>query len=325
MLNNPPSNRFFLSCDWGTTSFRISLAEIDSGRTVAGISGSDGIKRIYYQWNKGTNPSGRIAFYETFLNRYITGLEDEVQYTLRGLPLMISGMASSSIGLQELPYHPLPFSLKNPDLYIERIDAIQSLSGPVCLISGVRSEEDVMRGEETQVLGLAAKTDFRNGLYLLPGTHSKHIILQDGAVTGFKTFMTGEIFQLMASQSILSSSVSLEEHHHTPGPGFSRGISASADENLLHSLFTIRAADLLDSTPPVEHYDFLSGLLIGVELADIEKDRDAPVIIQSSGNLNSYYIAAMELMDIPFIQVGFAPDENPVTFGHHHLLRKLEI
>src|SRR5690606_37345331 len=120
----------------------------------------------------------------------------------------IFGMPASSVGLIELPYALLPFSLDGDGLIMERLQ-IDSLSNPVLLISGARTDVDVMRGEETKVLGASAYLNGanRSSLLILPGTHSKHVTVSSRRVMDIRTYMTGELFGLLSRQSLLATSV----------------------------------------------------------------------------------------------------------------------
>src|SRR5699024_6673774 len=141
------------------------------------------------------------------------------------------------------------------------------------LISGLRSSGDVMRGEETELLGLHAALHITDGLFLMAGTHSKHIVVENNAVIGFKTYMTGEFFDLSSSKSLLSNSVTMDRDA-VPDRNFEKGVEEAQKENLLHSLFSIRARELILSSPDKSNnYAFLSGIVIGTELRDIGTTR----------------------------------------------------
>lgn len=124
---------------------------------------------------------------------------------------------------------------------------------------------DVMRGEETQLAGaLALHPDF-DGVFCLPGTHSKWAQVSAGEVVSFQTFMTGELFALLSTQSVL---------RHGMGEGwedaaFDEGLSEalSRPDRIAARLFGLRAEGLLHGLTPAAARSRLSGLLIGIELA----------------------------------------------------------
>ena len=124
---------------------------------------------------------------------------------------------------------------------------------------------DVMRGEETQIAGLlAAEPDF-DGALCLPGTHTKWVRLSRGQVTGFRTFLTGELFALLSSQSILR--LSLDDQWNAPAFDAAVAEALAAPENVSATLFAIRAEALLATPAPGAARARLSGLLTGLELA----------------------------------------------------------
>jgi 2-dehydro-3-deoxygalactonokinase len=116
-------------------------------------------------------------------------------------------MASSTIGMADLPYKDIPFSTDGSDLKLHTIPASVSFKHSVTLISGVRTEDDVMRGEETKLIGCTVGVSNKNNhLFIFPGTHPKHVHVKNDKATAFKTYMTGEFFDLLSTKSILSVS-----------------------------------------------------------------------------------------------------------------------
>lgn len=321
-LTMPHTDSYFLGCDWGTTSFRLKLLEWDSGKTLAEISNAAGIKKLYKQWSEYQGALSRINFYQSFLNDQISKLSKQTEKDLISLPLVLSGMASSSIGMKELSYTQLPISLSKPKLNVKFIKKTHEFSHDIYLISGVCSSEDVMRGEETQLLGLASKLNIINGYFLLAGTHSKHVLVKDNSITGFKTYMTGELFDLISSKSILSNSIDKREETN-PGQSFKNGIEQSQEENLLHSLFTIRANDLLNSSEPTDNYDFLSGLLIGTELKELSITQPENIIVWGDSQLTLYYETALDVLGIDYIKPEFNPGEDITSAGQRIILNQM--
>src|SRR5690606_457770 len=135
------------------------------------------------------------------LDNTLKTIKKSQKLNIDNVPIVISGMASSSIGWSELPYSSLPFALDGSDLNYKIIE-IPSFSHSVLLLSGICSDDDIMRGEEIQLLGCCSNAE-ADGTYVFPGTHSKHIHIRDGKVISFRTYMTGEIFQLLTENSIL--------------------------------------------------------------------------------------------------------------------------
>lgn len=282
----------FLGCDWGTSSFRLHLADAATGESLCHIQDNDGVRPIGLQLEKTRSTEERSAWMRSLLGEKIKLLRQRSGRDLTGLPVIVSGMASSSIGLCELPYASLPLSLENPNLVTRTFAQSQTFPHPMLLISGVSTDEDVMRGEEIQALGVSEKHSLNHGLCLLPGTHSKHLYIEDGNLVGFQSFLTGELFDLLQTHSILASSVESSEFG-TPDTvrWFRMGVRESLQSPLLHSLFTVRARHLLHGSTPQNNYFRLSGLLIGSELGDLRSD--LPVILAGSGPLTELYSQAL--------------------------------
>src|SRR5690606_1274417 len=129
----------------------------------------------------------------------IQALQDKVKVSLKGTPLVISGMASSAGGMIELPYAAVPSAADGSGFIVKTIEESGSFRHPIHIISGVRTADDAMRGEETQLAGcfLSPDTHAEEQLFIIPGTHSKHIAVKEGRITGFKTYLTGEFFSLL--------------------------------------------------------------------------------------------------------------------------------
>jgi len=282
----------FISCDWGTSASRLRLLE---GRDVlATLSTHAGIAATHAAWQASGLPSAeRVAFYREVLEKAIGELAGSAQAggwnheaadgasgrDLHGIPMVISGMASSSIGMLELPYHPLPFNASGADLKPTTLPPTTASPRTLYLLSGVRSADDVMRGEETQLIGCGAANVPGERVFVFPGTHSKHIIVRNGRAVDFKTYMTGELFSLLARQSILAGSVTAPEAASGSGSAapeaaglpeaFYAGVAAARESGLLHKAFLARTNQLFGKYGKEDNYHFLSGLLIGEELMEM--------------------------------------------------------
>ena len=295
-----PGPEKFLSCDWGTSSFRLRLVDLRTGNpaVLAVLKNDKGIADTFEGWR--TTGEERISFYRSFLQAAIKKLQRAS--SLSGIPIIISGMASSSIGLKELPYAPLPFDTEGEGLYWETFEATEQYPHQTLLISGVRSAEDVMRGEETQLVGCAssASTPRQEQIFIFPGTHSKHIRIKEGRVVDFSTYMTGEFFALLSKHSILSGSITAGGEPHTR-LGFYQGVAASIHTNLLHQSFLVRTRQLLGRMPKEENYAYLSGLLIGAECNELAAT-GTPITLVSEGALLAHYSRAFKILGIMGVQ-----------------------
>jgi 2-dehydro-3-deoxygalactonokinase len=179
-------------------------------------------------------------------------------------PIITCGMVGSRQGWAEAPYREAPTTPAG-DLYEIRCSDPRIKA---FVLPGIKQlkHPDVMRGEETQIAGfLSSNTDF-DGVLCLPGTHTKWVRISAGEVVSFQTFMTGELFQLLAANSVLRHSIG---ENGWDKDAFSSAVSdALSNPALLASkLFQLRASDLLEGATPNANRARLSGLLIGVELA----------------------------------------------------------
>ncbi len=178
---------------------------------------------------------------------------------------LVGGMAGSRQGWQEAPYCPCPAGFEEVAAALTWITP-----GRIALVPGLHCRRDgvpdVMRGEEVQVLGALSLLERGDGVFVLPGTHSKWVDVAGGRVRGFATFMTGEIYGLLRQHSILARTLPPED-----GPldesAFLRGVRhACAATSLLHTAFSTRTLALCDEMPAAALPSYLSGLLIGDEL-----------------------------------------------------------
>lgn len=319
----------FLSCDWGTSSFRLRLVEAADMRVIAESKSDSGIASTYALWSEtGEEDSAkRVQFYLRFIRESIEKLEQEQAKSLKGIPLIISGMASSSIGMQELPYSQLPFAVDGSDVRVKSFEARNVLENPILLVSGVSSDDDVMRGEETQLIGVVEDQaeEGDEQAFILPGTHSKHIFVKAGLLVGFKTFMTGEFFELLSKRSILYVSV---EANRDPlqserlMQSFKHGVLASRGANLLHAAFLVRTNSLFGKLSKQENFSFLSGLLLGVELQEILTSTHLKINLCCGSNLKEPYETALHTLGLHERTHIFSAKEadEAVIKGHFKIL-----
>ena len=239
----------FIALDWGTTSFRAYLVAAD-GAVLETRADQGGILSI-----------GDGAFDASF-ERHVAGWDG-------ALPVLASGMITSRQGWVEVPYAPVPAGLAELAAAVRRVRTAGGRD--VLFVPGVsfRSDSgvpDVIRGEETQVLGAA---DAGDGMYATRGTHCKWIEVKGGRIERFATFMTGELFAVLKEHSILGRLMAPDE---TGGDGFERGVKAGLNERdasggLLHTLFSARTLGLFGELAGDQVAPYLSGLLLGSEIA----------------------------------------------------------
>ena len=239
--------------DWGTSNFR-AWALAGDGTVLDSLSDHRGLLSV---------EDGRFA--ETF--RAVCGpwLEGAER-----LPALLSGMIGSRRGWKEAPYLAAPVSLESLARNLcplgETGGAMVSIVPGVCLDGA--GEPDVMRGEESQILGALHALGRQSGSFLLPGTHSKWAIVSEGRLTSFRTYMTGEVFGLLRKTGTIAQLVEGEAIDPAAFQGGVERAKAGMGRDLLHALFGTRAQSLLGRLPGSEVAGYLSGLLIGTELCD---------------------------------------------------------
>jgi 2-dehydro-3-deoxygalactonokinase len=244
-------NRTLIGIDWGTTACRAYL--IADGAVQARADGP-GILRVE---NGAFGPVLR-AMIDPWIGD-------------RMPPILLSGMIGSRQGWVEVPYVACPAAIEELAAGLGCIDAPGF--GSIAVVPGMTvtagDMPDVMRGEETQVFGALALSGRADGLFLLPGTHSKWVEVTGGRIVAFRTFMTGEIFAALKDHTILGRLMRASEGD---ADGFARGVAEGAALGgagaLLNRLFAVRTYGLFDRLPDKALADYLSGLLIGAEIAE---------------------------------------------------------
>ena len=294
--------KFFFSCDWGTSTFRLRLVDAENATVLSEIKTNHGIASAFECWKKtNQHEKDRIAFYQIYLFEQVKKITASSNHTFQNTPIILSGMASSSIGMLELPYKELPFQCNGSDLIIHTIIPETEENAPykIIIISGVRSETDVIRGEETILTGCNIEKDDREQLFIFPGTHSKHIVVKNGTAQNITTYMTGELFDLLSKKSILSASVKKNDaEDSTNDQHFVAGVVKGASSNLMNSIFHVRTNQLFKKATLQENYDYLSGLLIGHELKDVAENKPDTLTLVCSEGLEKAYLLALDVLGL---------------------------
>lgn len=292
----------FFSCDWGTSAFRLRLVEIPSLKIIVENSSKQGIAETHKRWIQSGQPEdNRLFFYVDIIQEQVKEFEKKLDISLSNIPIIISGMASSTIGMIDLPYKKLPFAINGVDLKTETIQKNNRQTNDLIIISGVRTEDDIIRGEETKLVGHVSEISHNQfHTFIFPGTHPKHITVKDEKVVAFKTYMTGEFFDILSKKSVLA--VSLEEggdlNNSQNLESFEHGVKDGHTMNILHSCFLVRTNDVLRKKTKQENYFYLSGLLIGAELVDLQKDAISNITLIGNETLNPYYIVALRVLSL---------------------------
>lgn len=283
--------KHFISCDWGTTHFRVKVIETETLKVLFEHKNDRGIKPLYEEYTQQQAIS-QSCFFAEALKKQLNILPVDFQTC----PIVLSGMASSSIGLEELAYADFPFKQSGEDLLCKAMTLHNGLH--VYLVSGVKTATGMMRGEETQAIGLAEYlAPYGKGILMLPGTHSKHIQYDQGSFTTLVNFMTGELFEVLSKKSILASSV--KEGQWTPAAktAFMEGLALGFDGKLSASLLLVRANHVIRHSAKEDNYYLLSGMLIGDELSNLREERGKLFLAASEPVFNLYKMGLETFFD----------------------------
>lgn len=288
----------WVAADWGSSNLRVwGLDQHD--QVIAHASSDKGMLAL------------TPAQYEAELLRLITDwLPANHQ-----MDVVVCGMAGARQGWLEAAYLPVPTSLHqlgmgavtphlaNPQLRVYLLPGLSQTRADAASF-------DVMRGEETQLAGLLMHQPHVSGFACLPGTHSKWAQLEAGTVTGFSTYLTGELYQLLARQSVLRHSIGSDDlSDGICRDAFRAAVCESyeAPEAFSSRLFGLRAQDLLDTQLPSNSTRNnvlaarLSGLVIGLELSGASRQfaKDASITLIGNQALCQRYVLALDTLGRP--------------------------
>jgi len=242
-----------IGVDWGTTNRRAYRLDA-SGALVDERADNEGLLAA----------RGR---FEVSLAELLTSFDGADSQS----PVLLSGMVGSAQGWKEAPYLDLETPLVELPRRLVTVNA-PTLARRCVIVPGYRSlaggAVDVMRGEETQLLGAVA-LGHRSGWFVLPGTHSKWVQIEEGRILQFATYLTGELFGLLGQHGTLASVLAAPQVHDDGA--FADGVRAAGDGALSHALFGVRARVVARQAPAEHAVAYLSGLLIGAEWADVRR------------------------------------------------------
>ena len=262
-----------LGIDWGTSNRRAYVIRRD-GRCVQQHADGQGLLAV----------NGEFAASLAAL-RASMGVDPD-------MPVVMSGMVGSASGWQEVPYldASVPLALLPDHL-------VPVANHPRCfIVPGYSSREpvDVMRGEETQLLGACA-LGLRDGWMVLPGTHSKWVFLRDCCIEQMSTYMTGELFAQLKANGTLSS---LMGSGVDDPAAFAAGLAeARLGKPLTHSLFGVRARVVTKAMPAHQAASFVSGLLIGGEFLAAQPTQSSK---RQSPQSDMIHLIASKALSVPY-------------------------
>jgi 2-dehydro-3-deoxygalactonokinase len=279
----------YVAVDWGTSSFRLWL--VDAAGGVLAERRSD----------EGMMVAGKLGF-GAVLQSHLKAVG-----AARELPVVICGMAGARQGWVEAGYIDTPAPLASIP---ERAVLVPGEAGEIRILPGIaqrdRNAPDVMRGEETQLLGAFGAPAFDEVTVCMPGTHSKWVKVSSGTVQRFATFMTGELFGAVSRETILSYAVTEADELKDTDAFQSAVVSAfKAPALAANLLFQVRSRQLLFGDKPSSARARISGTLIGVELAAglVGDGSRTDIILVASGRLHTLYRSALGALsiDVPSI------------------------
>jgi 2-dehydro-3-deoxygalactonokinase len=242
----------FIAGDWGTSQLRLYLC--DAANNVL-------------ETRAGRGAAAARGEHEQVLDGEIAAWDN----SCGTLPIVLCGMIGSSIGWVQAPYLPAP-----ADPQALAAACVSLRAGRVRIVPGVSCRNrlvapDVMRGEETQILGaLVLEPRLRVGhhLFCLPGTHTKWVVVRDGAIIEFLTAPTGEIFDLLSKHSVMVRDGADERAMNDNAfEAALQRVRSQPGIELLHRIFEVRSRRLLSELPAEDAASYMSGLLIGSDVA----------------------------------------------------------
>jgi 2-dehydro-3-deoxygalactonokinase len=256
-----------IALDWGTTSLRAYLFDA-AGDVLATRASPAGIMNLPAAAEEG----GFDAAFDDACGAWLT--------LAPGLPVIAAGMVGSAQGWVQAPYIETPASAEALAAAIVRVQSARGAT--IAIVPGVLEPgamPNVMRGEETQIVGALQPNDasaadaplLQSALICLPGTHSKWVEVEDGRIERFHTFMTGEVYAALSAHTILGRTMKRPDAPDLDA--FIRGVTVVREHGaagLLATAFSSRSLSLTGQLAADEQPDYLSGLLIGHEIAGLE-------------------------------------------------------
>jgi 2-dehydro-3-deoxygalactonokinase len=280
----------YIAVDWGTSSFRLWM--IGSDGSVLGESRSD----------EGMTTAAKIGFAEVLAKHLAEVGAPEAT------PVIVCGMAGAKQGWVEAGYIDVPTSLS---AILTGAVSVPGQSRDVRILPGLaqRSQAmpDVMRGEETQLLGALGSGSAGSQAVCMPGTHSKWVHVTDGNVTGFSSFMTGELFDAVSKHTILAHAVAGADQQPADTAAFQAAVKAAFErpEMATNLFFTARSGQLLHRLTAAGAQAKISGTLIGMEIAGglSEAGREVNISLVASGRLQGLYETAFQTLSLSYTTI----------------------
>ncbi|MCO5732200.1 2-dehydro-3-deoxygalactonokinase [Rhizobium sp. SSA_523] len=265
----------FLGIDWGSRRFRAWLLDSE-GRIIDSVEKDEGLAAVRDRDFRGALEAACAAQLSRDPN----------------LPILLSGMVGSRTGWIEAPYCPCPATM---DTIAGNAIRFEIGSHPAAILPGATSVDasghaDVMRGEEIQVLGVAALLGIQDATICIPGTHAKWASLSAGRLANFETHVTGEMFSLLRGHSLVGQ---MAEGDDDAPEAFLAGVDHGLTHAAAHAVFAARADALQGTLAPRSISAFLSGVLIGNELSARPRSESGELVLLATGVLAERYAKAL--------------------------------
>ncbi|SEL86932.1 2-dehydro-3-deoxygalactonokinase [Halomonas daqiaonensis] len=281
----------FIAVDWGTSNFRAFLVDGQTGRCLGEKRSSAGLRAL--------EPEQFPHYCREQLAEWRMAAGG-----IAPLPIYLAGMVGARSGWVEAPQLEMPLTLEALAANLMPAPGLDN----AWLVPGARmvtpSHVDVMRGEEVQAFGALSLAQRPGGLCCLPGTHSKWVSARENTLTHFTTLMTGELFHVLRFHTLVGQPIPREEAFDAAG--FEQGLAASRHPSgILHALFEARSRYLHSGLEPEQIGSFLSGVLIGSELAGMQPyiEAEEGVVLVGSRELSESYRQALEIHGLAVCQV----------------------
>jgi 2-dehydro-3-deoxygalactonokinase len=287
-----------IAVDWGTSSLRV--ARLDGwGRAIEEREFARGILTV--------PPGGFPQVFDEACGDWMKP---------SGALALVCGMAGSRQGWVEAPYVPCPAGIGEVAARLTWI-----VPRRIALVPGLSFERDgipdVMRGEETKVIGVLHATGDSSATIVMPGTHCKWVRAREGRTESFATFMTGEFYALLRQHSILGRTMAAGEGGFDRD-AFLRGVDhAARTGNLLHAAFSARTLSLFERLTAHAGASYLSGLLVGEELRTQRLAAGETLVLVGAEKLTHPYGIALDHLGAPFRTLG----QDATWLGLHAIAR----
>lgn len=287
--------KLFIAVDWGTSHLRAYLCQYSQDKQLQLL-------------DQGCGPG--VVKIDTDFKTTLLKCISPWRQQYGALPILMAGQINSSIGWKVTPYLDCPL---RPQEISNSCLGFDCEGHRITLLPGVRCAlqnnlQDVMRGEELQILGfLQLQPSYSTGsiLLCLPGTHTKWVQLTDGQISCFKTAMTGELFDLLCHQSVLIQQESAQGDFDWAA--FEQGceFTLSSDSgNFVHGLFSVRTRQLSGEMTSLQAKAYLSGVLIGSDVRAAKHAKEwqltqgSEVVVIGSTRLNRCFATALSSIGV---------------------------